>query len=501
MQFITNIFTVSFLTQLALSSYPCRLASEVDAHDPSLIEGTFLTAKTLSDGISHSEVALGEGSFGQIILKELAPKEGQNSGKSISAAVKVAIPDSDEYHQIQNEIKVLQEIAPMYVLYLPINYHCVRPEASSPEALIFMERLDTDLFELTRERTKPLLSKSLEAKLLVDKLFIAFNDHDVAVRIGLLLHTALSVAALNKEGVVHLDIKTENFLIKQSALPLIKLADFGTSFNTKSSKFTPGNFFGTMNSIDPDMFTAGYEPSSASDVYSLGATLIESVFSVYVTSNRINSDPDFNLKVAKSNSEKLIAVLAKPQSALCSGEKEEIAAKRVVYCEYDSLLRDMFKQMVQPTKSARATMNGVLVFLYVLTRLLDEKSPYLPENSSALFEKAYGTKAEEIPMPELANDNEMIEVEGEKVDARRVAKQAVAFKLKSGSSGQFAPKNLEFSEKDFNPEWEEGAGNKLPIFKFVKEHIDKFIEIDEKRANEDKMGVQTFEAGQNKLYI
>ena len=87
------------------------------------------------------------------------------------------------------------------------------------------------------------------------------------------LCSALSYA--HKEGVVHRDLKPANMLINDKGI--LKLADFGIAVNlrdTNQSTTTRHLGWGTLTFMSPQQLD-GQPPSTADDIYSLGATLYE----------------------------------------------------------------------------------------------------------------------------------------------------------------------------------------------------------------------------------
>jgi hypothetical protein len=96
----------------------------------------------------------------------------------------------------------------------------------------------------------------------------AFSAHAVA-NLGAQLASALAMA--HQAGVVHRDVKPGNVLVADDGTA--KLADFGISRATGDVVLTAtGLVSGTPAYLAPEV-ASGEEPTSASDVFSLGATL------------------------------------------------------------------------------------------------------------------------------------------------------------------------------------------------------------------------------------
>ncbi|WP_415361919.1 serine/threonine-protein kinase [Saccharothrix sp. BKS2] len=94
-------------------------------------------------------------------------------------------------------------------------------------------------------------------------------DPDEAALIG--CHLAAALAAAHAAGIVHRDVKPSNVLIGHDGT--VKLTDFGISRAAGDGTLTDsGMITGTPAYLAPEV-ARGEQPSSASDVFSLGATL------------------------------------------------------------------------------------------------------------------------------------------------------------------------------------------------------------------------------------
>ena len=88
--------------------------------------------------------------------------------------------------------------------------------------------------------------------------------------IPLALAISRGLAAAHSRRVLHSDVKLGNVLLGHDGS--IKLSDFGLSLVMTSMSLTPGQVFGTMGFMAPEVLTHG-EQSSASDLFGLGAIL------------------------------------------------------------------------------------------------------------------------------------------------------------------------------------------------------------------------------------
>ncbi len=96
-----------------------------------------------------------------------------------------------------------------------------------------------------------------------------------ALRVGARVAEALAVA--HAAGVVHRDIKPENIMLLDGAeIPLgVYVLDFGIAFCLDEPRFTAANtVIGTPPYLSPEQ-ARGDVVTSASDLYSLGATLVD----------------------------------------------------------------------------------------------------------------------------------------------------------------------------------------------------------------------------------
>lgn len=84
-------------------------------------------------------------------------------------------------------------------------------------------------------------------------------------------HTLEGLNYLHEQGIVHCDIKGQNILLGSSG---IKIADFGAAKRLKERGCEAANFNGTPLWMAPEV-VQGVEQGLASDVWSLGCTVVE----------------------------------------------------------------------------------------------------------------------------------------------------------------------------------------------------------------------------------
>lgn len=91
----------------------------------------------------------------------------------------------------------------------------------------------------------------------------------------IVLSAALGLGAAHSKEIVHLDVKPDNILIRESD-GMVKVADLGLASSLKEKKPINVNarIYGSIGYISPEV-VMGLQPSPATDVYGLGVALYE----------------------------------------------------------------------------------------------------------------------------------------------------------------------------------------------------------------------------------
>ncbi|HET6288226.1 MAG TPA: serine/threonine-protein kinase [Amycolatopsis sp.] len=126
------------------------------------------------------------------------------------------------------------------------------------------------VFGVIDEQDRPwIIMEYLPSRSLADKLRDGPMEVEDVIRLGIQLCSAL--AAAHRAGIVHRDIKPGNVLLGED--DTVKITDFGISRAMGDVQLTAtGEISGTPAFLAPEV-ARGEDATSASDVFSLGATL------------------------------------------------------------------------------------------------------------------------------------------------------------------------------------------------------------------------------------
>lgn len=162
---------------------------------------------------------------------------------------------SDENKALQTEILLFKNLKHKHI----VNYIEAVDDPESAFLDIVMEFVEGgSLFSVTQS-----IRKSLD----VDEFI--FQEHVVAAFVRQVI---LGLCYLHKQGVVHRDIKCANILVTKDSL--VKLADFGVASTKPADMSGPIDVAGSPYWMAPEIITLSGS-STASDIWSLGCTVIE----------------------------------------------------------------------------------------------------------------------------------------------------------------------------------------------------------------------------------
>ncbi|KAI5066680.1 hypothetical protein GOP47_0019304 [Adiantum capillus-veneris] len=188
---------------------------------------------------------LGSGSFGHVSL-------ALNLCNRTLFAVKSALSTSpQELLALQNELHIVQS------LHSPFIIHCLGAE------------LNPSAHPGSQPSVRHLFLEYMEGGNLGGALKHSGGGE---LRIRHFTHSILQgLAYLHANGIVHCDIKSQNILIGSSG---VKIADFGMARRLGEASQMDGNLRGTPLWMAPEV-AVGEEPMPASDIWSLGCTVVE----------------------------------------------------------------------------------------------------------------------------------------------------------------------------------------------------------------------------------
>jgi len=213
---------------------------------------------TLNERFTLKE-RLGNGAFGTVYLAEDNLRE-----EDVAVKIMEVGPCSPEIAtlQLQNEKKVHGKIGDHLHVIQVHDLHYI-PWGGSGLMLLSMEYADEGTFRMwLSERQEDPNSRRTEG-------------------LDFFKQACFGVKAIHEAGLVHLDLKPDNFLFVVGAL---KVADLGTAINVQALRIMSGGSWGgegsemgTPEYMSPEHFTAAHpdEVDERADIYSLGIILFE----------------------------------------------------------------------------------------------------------------------------------------------------------------------------------------------------------------------------------
>ncbi len=178
-----------------------------------------------------------------------------------------------------------------------------------------------------------------------------------ALSIFIQILNGISVA--HKAGIIHRDIKPSNILISKDGT--VKVMDFGIAKIKGASKLTKtGMHIGTIYYMSPEQIKGG-EIDFRSDIYSLGATLFETITGrppfvgnteFEILEGHVKTPPpipsNFNQKIPKPVSDIVLKALSKnPEDRFKSAEEFKIAIEKLLKYPSTAQKENMAKTIVE----------------------------------------------------------------------------------------------------------------------------------------------------------
>ena len=196
------------------------------------------------------------------------------------------------------------------------------------------------------------------------RISLAPLTENEAIELGAALCGIL--AYVHATGIVHRDIKPANVLLPRGDDGLLhpKLADFGIALMVDSTRMTATGFLaGTANYLSPEQ-VLGQSVTAASDVYSLGLVLLESLdgktayagHGIEAALARLNSEPQMPAWINPALAIVLRDMTARDPLARPSAEAARSRLRRVLG---EGLISDVFALGAAPTVT-RPTRTGLL---------------------------------------------------------------------------------------------------------------------------------------------
>ena len=211
----------------------------------------FIQGKDGSYALSH---VLGRGAFGTVhkaIWRELGlPVAVKRVSRSHMSA--------EDNNQLQTEILLFKKLKHKHI----VNYIEAVDDPSSPFLDIVMEYIEGgSLFSVVQSIKATYSSANANTSHVFEEPVVA----------GYIRQVVLGLTYLHRQGVVHRDIKGANILLTKDGV--VKLADFGVAVS-KPEHHRPIDVAGSPYWMAPEIISLTGS-STASDIWSVGCTLIE----------------------------------------------------------------------------------------------------------------------------------------------------------------------------------------------------------------------------------
>jgi len=198
---------------------------------------------------------LGKGAFGRVYSSSKRDDEKKYAVK------KIMLVRDDSLKLVQNEISILQILAPYCTSFVVCFF----------ESLINTERNTAFLVFEELAGFEPLASVIKD--MVIDKEYNAPGNPNPGISILLVRifsNLCKGITLLHHFGIVHRDIKPDNILVNR-VTGKTKFIDFGLACNINgSSKINCDGIVGTLKTIDPFLTSPTTQTLYASDLWSLG---------------------------------------------------------------------------------------------------------------------------------------------------------------------------------------------------------------------------------------
>lgn len=278
-------------------------------------------------------LVIGSGSEATVYLGKV--KTLSKSDPDVSKWVALKAPAAANFlENLKKEAQILSKfdhpnIVKMVDLSGKLNSDRLQSVADLGHALPLEISLEGSLFDLVFESKAPLPVK------IAKSYFLQLLD---------------GIQAIHSKGVIHRDLKLENFLLFESG-SLVKISDFGLSeivltdsFNSKDLQktFSSSKLAGSLPYMSPECHIGRF--SSSTDLFSLAVAGFIMVFGVPPFASAKSTDKHYKL-VASGNMKEYIKTLLK---------STKVPSEKI---DYDFL--ELFFAMTHPSAEQRPTISEV----------------------------------------------------------------------------------------------------------------------------------------------